>query len=178
MTMRRSGPAPKGFGSKRTDVAVLFSDLPPLAMIEVKIGVKTSKGIEKDLIKITDTVDALKPQYASPVWGAAVFQVHVPGSKRRYKEDHFRTAIAKTEAKIKAGLAEHAKLYGGYDFSFCSLQSQDEGYTARALEPDGDGLAWGQDGHATRYYAVLIKSRIPMPKPPQTIAELKAYSQS
>jgi hypothetical protein len=178
MTMRRSGPPPKKLGSKRTDVALLHSGLFPLAMIEVKIGVKTIRGIETDLIKITDTIDALKPEYASGVWGAAVFQVHIPGSKGRYEEGHFMTSMAKTEATIKSGLAEHAKIHTGYDFGFHSLQSQEEGYTATTLEPDGDGFAWGQHGHATRYYSVLIKSKVPKPKPPQTIAELKAYSES
>jgi hypothetical protein len=178
MTVRRSGPPPKKFGSKRTDVAVLYGDLLPIAMIEVKIGVKTLKGIEKDLIKITATIDALKSRYASRVWGAVVFQIHIPGSEDRYEDDHFRASIAKTEKRIKAGLAAHAKSHSGYDFGFHSLQSQDEGYRARELEPDGDGFAWGQDGHATRYYAVLIKSRVASPKPPRTVAELKACSQS
>jgi hypothetical protein len=178
MTIRRSGLPLKKFGSKRTDVAVLYSDFVPLAMIEVKIGIKTFRGIEGDIVKITDTIAALKPQYACRVWGAAVFQVHIAGSKERYEDKHFRTSVAETDKTIKAGLAEHAKAHAGYNFGFHSLQSPDEGYTARELEPDGDGYAWGQHGHATRYYVVLIKSRIARPKPPRTIAELRVHAQS
>ena len=121
-----------------------------------------------------DIVDALKPEFASRVWGAAVFQVHIGGSEGRYEEDDFKDAIATTENTIKAGLVEHGQANSGYNFSFHPLQSKNEGYTARQLEPDGDELAWGQHGHATRYYAVLIKSKVIRPKPAKTIAEHKA----
>lgn len=168
--VRRAGKPRKQFGSRRTDVAVLVSNFYPLAMIEVKIGVKTIRGIAEDLIKITDTIDALKPEFASRVWGAAVFQVHIGGSEGRYEEDDFKDAIATTENTIKAGLVEHGQANSGYNFSFHPLQSKNEGYTARQLEPDGDELAWGQHGHATRYYAVLIKSKVTRPKPAKTIA--------
>jgi hypothetical protein len=175
LTMRRTGKALKKFGSKRTDVAVLLNELVPLAIIEVKIGVKTLKGIESDLLKITDTIDALKPQYASRVWGAAVFQVHIAGSKNRYKKAHFKAAIAGTEKTISTGLAAYGRMKSGYAFTFHQLQSKNEGYTARELEFDGEEHAWGQDGHATRYYAVLAKSKIARPRAPETILELKAY---
>ena len=62
LTIRRSGPQVKKFGSKLTDVAVLLSHFVPLAMIKIKIGVKTVRGIAADLVKITDTIDALKPE--------------------------------------------------------------------------------------------------------------------
>jgi hypothetical protein len=57
----KSITARKKLGSKRTDVMVLHQQFYPLAIIEVKIGVKTLRGIAKDLLKITDTIDALKP---------------------------------------------------------------------------------------------------------------------
>jgi hypothetical protein len=177
MTVRRTRDARKEFGSRRTDVAVLFNEMFPLAIIEVKIGVKTLRAIEKDLVKITDTIDALKPQYASRMLGAAVFQVHVAGSEERYTEEHFRAAIAAIEKTLGTGLAEHGEVYSGYDFSFHCLQPKNEGYTPRDIELDDDGYAWGQHGHATRYYAVLIKSRVSRPKPPTTFVELKAYMQ-
>jgi hypothetical protein len=173
MTIRRSRPAPEKFGSKRTDVAVLSYGLFPLAIIEVKIGVTTFRGIYRDLVKITDTIDALKAQFACAVWGAAVFQVHIAGSTARHKAKHFRSSIEKAEAKIKSNLLDHSKTHSGYRFGFHGLQGDHEGYTPRALEP----LAWGQHGHATRYYAVLIKSKKTKPKRPKTIKEMKAYMQ-
>jgi hypothetical protein len=55
MTMRLHGRPRKKFGSHRTDVAVLTVKCVLLAIIEVKIGVKTLNAIKKDLLKITDT---------------------------------------------------------------------------------------------------------------------------
>jgi hypothetical protein len=110
------------------------------------------RGIAADLVKITDTTDVLKPEYASRVWGAAVFQVHIAGSKSRYEEAHFKAAIAETMKVIDEGLAVHAKAHPNYNFRLHSLQSESEGYTPQELEPDGNGgFVWGQDGHATRY---------------------------
>ncbi len=109
------------------------------------------------------------------MWGAAVFQVHIPGSKNRYEEAHFKSAIADAERTIASGLSKHSRLNSGYAFALHPLQSKNEGYTARELDFDGEEYAWGQDGHATRYYAVLIKSRIARPRAPKTISELKAY---
>jgi hypothetical protein len=99
--------------------------------------------------------------------------------KSRYEEAHFKTAIAETMKVIDEGLANHAKAHPNYNFRLHSLQSENEGYTPQELEPDGDGgFVWGQDGHATRYYTVFIKSKIAKPRLPQTIEELKAYSQT
>ena len=148
MTSKKNINARRNFGSKRTDIAVLRNDYAPLAIIlaiiEVKIGVKTLRGIAKDLVKITYAIDALKPLYASGVWGASVFQVHISGSDARHTEQQFRDAIAATEKRLKADLADHER-----------------GYV-------------GQHGQATRFYAVLIKSKISKPKLPRTFAELKA----
>jgi hypothetical protein len=180
ITARRTGKPRKKLGSKRTDVAVFHDAFSPSAIIEVKIGVKTSRAIKSDLGKITDTIDGLKPQYASRVWGAAVFQVHIPGSEDRYERAHFEAAIRNTENKIKKGISDHGRQNSGYTFAFHALQSESEGYMARAVEPDGDSdeYAWGEHGHATRYYAVLIKSKKKKPRLPKTVFELKKYSHS
>ena len=80
---------------------------------------------------------------------------------------------------IDEGLADHAKAHPNYNFRLHSLQAENEGYTPQELEPDGEGsFVWGQEGHATRYYAVFIKSKIAKPRLPQTIEELRAYSQT
>lgn len=178
MTSKKNINARRNFGLKRTDIAVLRNDYAPLAIIlaiiEVKIGVKTLRGIAKDLVKITYAIDALKPLYASGVWGASVFQVHISGSDARHTEQQFRDAIAATEKRLKANLADHERAHSGYRFSFHSLQSANEGYMATETELDGDVWALGQHGQATRFYAVLIKSKISKPKLPRTFAELKA----
>jgi hypothetical protein len=85
-----------------------------------------------------------------------VFQVHIAGSENRYKLVHFVAASQATENKLKNKLAEYGRANSGYDFSFHALQSESEGYTTRDIEPDGDEYAWGEHGHSTRYYAVLI----------------------
>ncbi|MBZ0286324.1 MAG: hypothetical protein K8I30_01820 [Anaerolineae bacterium] len=173
ITMRRSGPPVKKFGSQRTDVAVLKDKIIPLAIIEVKIGVKTLNAIKGDLLKITDTIRSLKPQYASRVRGASIFQVHIAGSTKRYKKEHFKAAIERVEKSLRDKL----KAYGGRDadfrFRFRAFQTADEGIVPRELEPDGDSFAWGQHGHATRFYAVLIRSKQSVPPAPHTLAQLQ-----
>lgn len=178
MTMRRSGPPVPKFGSRRTDVAVLKDQIIPRAIVEVKIGVKTLRGILEDLEKITDTIGAMKPQYAVNVWGAAVFQVHIAGGPRRYTEQHLRDAVEQVERTLQTQLKAYASLKNGFQFSFHPLQSDDAGIVPQELEPDGDGMAWGRHGHATRNYAVLIQSTELQPGPARTFEDLKALSRS
>ena len=176
LTMRRSGPRVKKFGSQRTDVAVLKDKIIPLVIIEVKIGVKTLNAIKEDLLKITDTIRSLKPQYASRVRGASVFQVHVAGSASRYNKEHLKAAIKKVERCLRDELKAHEKTNADFRFGFHAFQTADQGIVPRELEPDGDNFAWGQHGHATRYYAVLIHSKQSVPPAPRTFAQLKAQS--
>lgn len=177
-TMRRSGLPVKKFGSQRTDVAVLKDRLIPMAIIEVKIGVKTLNAIKGDLLKIADTIRSLKPQYASRVRGASIFQVHVAGSSKRYKKEHLKEAIQQVEKTLRDELKAYGGRNAGFRFSFQAFQTADEGIVPRELEPDGDNLAWGQQGHATRFYAVLIRSKQSVPPAPRTFAQLKAQSRS
>lgn len=173
MTMHKSGPPVKKFGSQRTDVAVLKDKIIPLVIIEVKISVKTLNAIKGDLLKITDTIRSLKPQYASRVRGASIFQVHVAGSTKHYKKEHLKAAIHQVEKSLR----DEPKAYGGKDadfrFRFRAFQTGDEGIVPRELEPDGDSFAWGQHGHATRFYAVLIRSKQNVPPAPHTLAQLQ-----
>jgi hypothetical protein len=178
MTMRKSGAPRKEFGSRRTDIAVLMDKIFPLAIVEVKIGVKTLNGTKDDLLKITDTIGSLKPQFASRVRGAAVFQVHVAGSAKRFEAHHFKAAIEEIERSLGAALKSYGKAHAGFHFALHALQSKGEGVVARELESDGDGLAWGRHGHATRYYAVLVRSKQRATAPPRTLAELKKQMNS
>lgn len=165
----------KVFGKQRTDIAVLDSDIIPLGIIEVKIGVKTFRGIAKDLGKIIKTIESLKPEFASRVWGVSVFQVHVSGNSHRYKEDQFKKAIDSVEKKIHSELKTYANSKTDYRLALHPLQSAETGIVPRELAPDGDGLAWGQHGHAIRFYAVLIKSALGVP-PPKTFKDLMGES--
>jgi hypothetical protein len=173
MTMRKSGPPVKTFGSQRTDIAVLKDNLIPLTIIEVKIGVKTLNAIKGDLLKITDTIRSLKPQYASRVRGASIFQVHVAGSTKRYKKEHLKAAIQQVEKSLRDELNAYGRKDSDFRFSFRAFQTGDEGIVPREVEHDGDSSAWGQHGHATRFYAVLIRSKQNVPPAPHTLALLK-----
>jgi hypothetical protein len=173
MTMRKSGPPVKTFGSQRTDVVILNDKFIPLAIIEVKIGVKTLNAIKGDLLKITDTIRSLKPQYASRVRGASIFQVHVAGSTKRYTEVHFKTAIERIEKLLRDEIEVYGRMAVDFHFSFRAFQTGDEGIVPREVEHDDDSSAWGQHGHATRYYAVLIRSKQSVPPAPHTLAQLK-----
>lgn len=159
--------------SMRTDVAILRDSLIPLAMVEVKIGVKTLRPLKADLKKITDTIAMMQAKYAAKVIGAAVFQVHIPGSRSRYYAEQFKAAAEKAEKGIETELTTYAAGYPEFRFTMHALQGANDGFVGRDLEPDGDSFAWGQHGHATRYHAILIRSPRPVPPPPKTIEDLK-----
>ncbi len=151
----------KSLGSCRTDIVVWQNEVIPLAIIEIKIGVKTLQKIADDLEKITGTIDMLKSQYASRVVGASVFQVHVEGSDKRSDIPKLTAAIEKIEKKLGTALREHEKTKPGFSFAMHPLQPANAGIVGQELEGDGDDLSWGVHGHATRFYAVLIRSTKP-----------------
>lgn len=163
----------KALGSLRTDVALVNNDIVPLAMIEVKIGVTTLNPLIGDLDKVTKTIAMMQARFASKVIGACVFQVHIRGTKTRFYFEQFKALAEKAEKKIRTELSTYGTGHSDFRFSMHSLQEPDDGIVERDLEPDGDSLAWGQYGHATRYHAILIRSTRPVPPPPTTIEELK-----
>ncbi|RWE85333.1 MAG: hypothetical protein EOS63_01450 [Mesorhizobium sp.] len=76
---RSKGTAPsKLLRSKRIDVAVVESDLIPLAIVEVKIGVSKLTRLKGDLEKISTTLALMQPKFASRAVGALVFQCTRP----------------------------------------------------------------------------------------------------
>jgi len=172
LTMRKSGVRKK-FGSRRTDIAVLMSKVVPLAIIEVKIGVKTLNKIKGDLLKITDTIRSPKPQFAARVRGAVVFQVHVAGSANRLHVRQLNHAVKKIEKSLRTSLRAYKKAHADFRFTLYPLQSGDEGIVATELEPDGNGR---REGHATRYYAVLVRSKQRAGGAPLKFRQLKAQS--
>ncbi len=153
MTGLKAAQPRKVLRSKRTDVAIIGDGLIPLALIEVKIRVRKLRAVKGDLNKITTTISLLKAAFAARVIGAVVFQVHIPGTGNRIYADDFKTAAEKVESALRAELDTYAQSRSGFSFEMHPLQSADGGIVGREVEEDGDELAWGAHGHATRYLA-------------------------
>lgn len=176
LTARRGVKARKVLGSRRTDVVVLSNSLVPSALIEVKIGVRSLGKIKGDLKKLTGTIALLKSRYATRVAAAVVYQVHATGTDKIEWRDQLLPAIQKIEKRIERELETYRLSDPGYSFAIHPLQSPDEGIGERAIEDDGHEKTLGAHGHATRFYAVLIRSKLVAPTAPRTFAELKAQS--
>lgn len=176
LTARKGVKARKLLGSRRTDVVILDRGLIPAALIEVKIGVRSLGKIRGDLAKLAGTIDLLKSRYAARAVAAVVYQVHVPGTDRIEWRDQLLPAIQKIEARIESELETYCATAPGYSFAIHPLQSADEGITERTIEDDGHEKTLGAHGHATRFYAVIIRSRRVPPPPPRNFAELKAQA--
>ena len=177
MTRLRGTKPSEVLGAKRTDV-VAVDHFQALAMIEVKIRVRTLAGIREDLKKITDTIGLMNASSAAKVIGASVFQVHIPGTRYRFYAKHFKAAARRVEARIQTQLAAYAAVQHDFTFRMHSLQPNDGGIVARDLEPIGDELVWGADGHATRYHAILIRSTRPIDPVHPVLSVLRQRAQS
>jgi hypothetical protein len=110
------------------------------------------------------------------VRGAVVFQVHIAGSSRRAHPHQLKQTVKKIEKALRTDLVAYETAHAGLRFTLHSLQSGDEGIVAPELEHDGNGLAWGKKGHATRYCAVLVRSKQRARPPRQTFHQLKRQS--
>lgn len=174
LTAKKGVKPRKLLGSRRTDVVVLNDSLVPAALIEVKIGVRSLAKIKGDLTKLTDTIALLNSRYAARVVAAVVFQVHVKGTDKIEWRNQLLPAIQKIEGRIEQELETYRLTAPDYSFAIHPLQSPDEGITERAIEDDGHEETLGAHGHATRFYAVLIRSKQIALPPPRTFAELKA----
>jgi hypothetical protein len=146
--------------AKRTDVAIVHS-LYPLALVEVKIRVRTLHKVKRDIDKITTTMALMKPAVRACVIGAVVIQVHIPGGERIMYRDQFETLVRAREQRIQSELAEYETRRPDFAFTLQSLQPEGgDGIVEGALEEDASGeLAWGTHGHATQYHAIMIMSR-------------------
>jgi len=154
--LRKNVDIPKKLRSARTDVALVKDGWSPLAMIEVKIRVKKLRAVKGDLEKIALTMGLMKARVADKVIGAVVFQTHVThwNHKPTNRIENLKQATVKLESDLENELNEFARDYTGESFSFHSLQKSDVGI----VEGDED-----DSGHATRYHAILIRSRRPVP---------------
>lgn len=168
-----NGAASKDLCSKRADVAIMQDGIIPLAIIEVKIRANNFSRIQQDLHKITSTMSMMQARIASNVIGASVFEMHIAGSRKRYSVEQIKEAVLKIERAFEKHLQGYALEKPDFTFSMKPLQSLDSGVVGREIESVGNELAWGQDGHATLYWVILIRSTRSIPAPPKTIAELR-----
>jgi len=163
LTALRPGPRLPPLKGKRTDIVLVNTKLIPIALIEVKIGVASLNGICVDLDKITDLFRRLNSTHASKLIGAVVFQAHVGATRSRTTIQLLKTAIERKESRIRSELSDYEKRNPGFSFRMMTLQGRDDGISAS----DEDN-----DGHATRYHAVIIRDRR-VPKPGKGLAGLK-----
>lgn len=150
--------ARSALGSKRTDVAI-GQDIMPDALVEVKIRIDNISGLRKDLEKITDTIRFMTSHRHRKILAASVFQMHIRATKKRWKRNHFLTALNAFEEKFGVQLEKFGQSRKDFLFSLVDLQSnRDEGVVdfSYSEEPSGSKVI-DADGHVTRYYAVLIK---------------------
>ncbi len=159
-SMRKGWKPRSEIGSKRTDVAVINAGLDPQAMVEVKIGVGAKlRPIKEDLVKIANTLECMAAGRASRVRAASVFQVHTPGTMRDLNTDRLKITMLKKETSLRAELQAFASNWPDLTFQLISLQNHDAGfYTTEIVHEDEVTQSLGRNGHATRYYAVLLKS--------------------
>jgi len=158
MNSKEAGRRRQLLRSKRTDVAI-FESIFPRALIEIKIGVSSLRKLRLDLDKICTTIALLDSLHASKVTGACVFEVHVSNSKL-YTRDALLSRVRVIEERIRSELQAYAHTRPAFSFEWEALQAEDGGIIERDTEYVGDELAWGEHGHATRYHAILIHSRV------------------
>lgn len=158
LTKRKGWKPRRKFGAQRSDVAVTNTDLVPLALVEVKIGVgKSISKIRKDLEKMANVIESLNPIYAARVRAASVFQVHVPGGAKDITVRRLKNKVEKIEKAISKELREFQRDWPDFSFSLEPLMGADEGFVPTAIETEDDGSkVLGENGHATRFYAVIV----------------------
>jgi hypothetical protein len=175
LTSLNSKQAYKTLKGKRTDV-VVGQLLNPEVLIEVKIRISRYAGIAGDLRKLRDTIDFMKPAYQRGILGASLFQMHIKPTRARWRHAHFVLAVGEFEKRLRNDLHAHAHIYPNFILTLHDLMaSPTDGIVDQAIEEDGDGTPMlGEKGHATRYYAIIIKHRLYGSKPASTFQEMKA----
>jgi len=70
--------------------------------------------------------------------------------------------VSKFENRLRAELVAHADLYKNYLLTLIDLMADsNDGIIDQSIEEDGDGTPMlGEKGHATRYYAIVMKHRL------------------
>jgi len=151
LTSTDAKAARKALKGSRTDV-VVGDPLAPDALIEVKIRIARYSGIVKDLRKLCATITWMTPLRQSKIMGVSLFQLHIAKTTRRSSRADFLKEVRGREAKFVAALKSHAAGFPDFQLTLKSLlQNPDDGIA----DADED-----HDGHATRYYAVIIRHKL------------------
>ena len=148
-------------GSKRTDVAIGDS-LAPDAIVEVKIRISAIGGLVDDLDKLSSTIRFMKPIRQSKILAACVFETHIPATRKRWTREDFIGASKQLEKTLKTDLSIYAQQWPDFTFAICDLQDTSTyGIVNYSVDLNEDGSKEiSADGHATRYYAVLVKHKV------------------
>lgn len=145
----------------------------PRAIVEVKIRVSsTLEEVIPDLKRNCDVLNSMKASYALKMQAAAVFEVHVEGGPADTTIDRLKKKIERIEKEIRGKLSEFASDQPDFSFELIPLQGPGQGYAPTEIEDeDTDTPSLGRDGHATRYYAILIAS-LRQPGPDETLHDV------
>jgi hypothetical protein len=160
---------------KRTDV-VVGHRIAPDALIEVKIRISRYAGLATDLRKLRDTIDLMKPARQRAILGISLFQMHLKSTRSRFERAHFESDVRKFESRLRAELVAHGDLYKKYKLTLVDLMAHPtDGIVDQAIEEDSDGTPiLGEKGHATRYYAIVMKHHLYGSAPTLVFQEMKA----
>ena len=174
LTALDTSAARKALKGKRTDI-ILGDPLSVEAFIEVKIRIKSYKGIAGDLAKLRDTIDHMTPNRKRSVFGVVVFEMHLKSTKKRFNIKYFITDVRKFEKKFEADILRNRKNFPQYSLEIKDLMADKiDGIVDREIDEDIDGTPmWGDNGHATRYYAIIIKHNLHGTPPTSSFAEMK-----
>ena len=99
----------KSFGKKRIDI-LIGEQLVPSALIEIKIGVRSSNKLVDDIDKILTIIGKLD-RVKQRVLGALAFEIFVRGSGSCVVANDFEREYSAIEAGVKAGLQGHVAAY-------------------------------------------------------------------
>lgn len=160
MTVRKGDSSRKEIWGMRTDVVVTEGKLIPVVMIEVKIRIKRTLGpIKDDLAKMAKTLQCMKARYAENVRAASVFQISVSGKAKGTEINRLKKKLKIIEQKLADELCLFAKNWPDFQLKLVSLQEENAGFVPTEILQSIDSFhELGENGHATRYYAILIQS--------------------
>lgn len=172
LTIPRGMKLGRRFGTTRADIGVFDDPLTPRAVVEVKLGVGgTLRKVIPDLERNCNILSAMTASFAEKMQAAAVFEVHVGGRPGDIEIYRLKKKIAKIEAKLNEQLVRFGGTQPDFNFEFVPLQDESQGYTPTEIEDEEtDHPSLGREGHATRYYAILIKS-LRQPEQHETIMD-------
>jgi hypothetical protein len=169
----------------RRPVTVLFCDLVGYTHLSSVLDPEDVHALLERFFALVDaTVDRFGGTIDKHIGDAAMALFGAPLARGNDAERAVRAAleIQTSVPKLASGLASELEIYArsrrGFSFELRPLEGPDEGTVERDIdyEMDGETQSLGLDGHATCYYAIIVKSTRPAPPAPTTLAELRAHS--